>query len=242
MYSFETLLRASSDELLAIFTATRVGPLDDNDARREQIAQQLGLRVPQLLCSVGFNAAVPNQGNICRVLGFAGFPALAAARNYAFIHDVYRALSINNILEIYSALNRLHEPGAHWADIVSTRMANLESQLEETINPILIGGYKLEVRAIYEHHLASAEFVRDRLTPNHAVMRDIANENNIMLEHGAIDPQEFLECTGLTNDEKRRVIFKGLIPPAVAEPYIRRVQPLDEQFLFREALAHSTAR
>jgi hypothetical protein len=237
MYSFETLLHAASDELLAIFAATRVGPLDDNDVRREQIAQQLGLRVPQLLCGVGFNAMVPRHEGLLRVLGFASFEALATARNFAFIHDVYRALSINNILEIYSALTRLQEPGTHWADLVLSRMTNLESQLEETINPILIGGYKLEIRAIYENDLASAEFIRGRLTPNHAVMRDVANENAIMLEHGAVDPLAFLECPGLSNDEKRRAIFQGLIPPAIAERYIRQVPSADEQRLYRDALA-----
>ncbi len=247
MYSFETLLHAGADELLAILAATRVGPLDDDDARREQVAQQLGLRVSQLLCSVGFNVAVPRQEsprqeNIYRVLGYAGFQGLAAARNFAFIHDVYRDLSINNILEIYSVLNRLDEPGAHWADVVLTRMTNLEAQLEETINPILIGGYKLEIRAIYEQHMASAEFIRGRLTPNHAVMRDIANENAIMLEQGAIEPMAFLQCAGLSNEEKRRAIFKGLIPPAIAERYIRLVEPDEEQRLYRDILASISGR
>lgn len=240
MYSFETLLHAAADELLAIFAATRVGPLDDDDARREQIAQQLGLRVPQLLCSVGFNAAVPRHESIFRVLGYASFQNLAAARNYAFIHDVYRSLSINNILEIYSVLNRLDEPATHWADVVLTRMTNLEAQLEETINPILIGGYKLEIRAIYEQRMASAEFVGGRLTPNHAVMRDIANENAIMLEQNAIEPMAFLQCAGLSNDEKRRAIFKGLIPPAIAERYIRQIESSDEQQLYRETLASTS--
>lgn len=241
MYNFETLLHAAPDELLAIFAATRVGPLDDNDARREQIAQQLGLRVPQLLCGVGFNAGLPRQEGVYRVLGFAGFEALVAARNYAFIHDVYRALSINNILEIYSALHRLQEPGANWADLVLSRMNNLESQLEETINPILIGGYKLEVRAIYENHLASAEFVRGRLTPNHAVMRDIASENAIMLQQGAIEPLAFLQCQGVSSDEKRRALFQGHIPPAIAERYIRSLPSAEEQRLYREALASSAS-
>jgi hypothetical protein len=237
MYSFETLLHAAADELLAIFAATRVGPLDDTDVRREQIAQQLGLRVPQLLCGIGFNSSVSRHDGLVRVLGYASFDALAAARNFAFIHDVYRALSINNILEIYSALNRLHETGTNWADLVLSRMTNLESQLEETINPILIGGYKLEIRAIYESNLASPEFIRGRLTPNHAVMRDIASENAIMLQHGAIDPQAFLECAGLSNDEKRRAMFQGLIPPAIAEHYIRQVSSPEEQRMFRDALS-----
>ena len=241
MYSFEMLLRASSDELLAIFAATRVGPLDDNDARREQISQQLGVRVPQLLCSIGFNAAAPGQDSVCRALGFSDFRALAAERNYAFIHDVYRALTINNIIDIYTILQRLDEPAMRWSDLVLTRMNNIESQLEETINPILIGGYKLEIRAIYENNLASAEFVHGRLTPNHAVMRDVANENAIMFERGAIDPLAFLQCEGVSADEKRRVMFRGLVPPAVADHYIRQVTSEDEQRRYREALSGSTS-
>ncbi len=239
MYSFETLLRASSDELLAIFSATRVGPLDDTGGRREQIAQQFGLRVPQLLCSIGFNSAVSERLDVCRALGFANYEGLIAERNYAFIHDVYRAVSINNVLEIYSVMNRLAAQGTSWSDLVLTRMNNIESQLEETINPILIGGYKLEIRAIYENHLASPEFVRGRLTPNHAVMRDVANENAIMLERGAIDPMAFLTSDGVSADEKRRAMFQGLIPPAVADHYIRQIKSEDEQRAFREALSGS---
>jgi hypothetical protein len=239
MYSFETLLHASSDELIAIFAATRVGPLDDSDQRREHVAQQLGVRVPQLVCGVGFNGAMAQQDNICRVLGYADYAGLVADRNYVFIHDVYHALSINNIIEIYAALQRLDAGGMPWSDLVLTRIGSIESQLEETINPILIGGYKLEIRAIYENHLASPEFVNGRLTPNHAVMRDIANENAIMLERGAIDPRAFLECDGVSADEKRRVIFQGLVPPAVADHYIRQVSSEEERVRLREALSGS---
>mgnify|MGYP005668903341 FL=1 len=120
-------------------------------------------------------------------------------------------------------------------------MNNIESQLEETINPILIGGYKLEIRAIYENGLASSEFVQGRLTPNHAVMRDVANENAIMLERGAIEPLAFLQCDGVSVDEKRRAMFRGVIPPAVADHYIRQIESADEQRLFREALSGSTS-
>ncbi|MEQ8662062.1 MAG: hypothetical protein RLW62_14695 [Gammaproteobacteria bacterium] len=239
MYSFETLLQVASDELLAIFAATRAAPGDDDDARREQLAQQLGVRVPQLLCAIGFNPAVRGLDAVCRALGYGDFAALATARNFAFIHDVYRALSINNILEIYGVLGRARDPVGDWADLVLSRINSIESQLEETINPILIGGYKLEIRGIYEHNLASPEFVRGRLTPEHAVMRDIANENAIMLERGVIDPLAFLTCEGLSAAEKRQAIFRGLIPPAVADHYIRSLNSSEEQRLFRDALTGS---
>ncbi|MGE0485852.1 MAG: hypothetical protein AB7Q81_17025 [Gammaproteobacteria bacterium] len=239
MISFETLLRASADELFAIFAATRVGPLDDADARREQIAQHLGLKEAQLLCGIGFNPAARGLDGVCRALGYNDIGALATARNFAFIHDVYRALSINNVLEIYAVLGRLGANDPQWADLVLTRIGHIEAQLEETINPILIGGYKLEIRAIYEHHLASADFVRGRLSPDHAVMRDVAGENAIMLETGAIDPLAFLEAPGVSANEKRRAIFQGTIPPAIADHYIRTLPGDDERQRFREALAGS---
>ena len=236
VFSFDTLLHAGAEELQAIFSATRVAADMDADLRREQLAQQLGLRVPQLLCGLGFNAGVQALEAVQRALGFSHFSALVAARNYAFIHDVYRALTINNIVEIYAAVARFAEPGTHWPDLVLTRINNLEGQLEETINPILIGGYKLEIRAIYDNRLASPAFVQSRLTPNHAVMRDLANENALMLERGAIEPLAFLEAPGLSLDEKRRAVFKGLIPPLVADHFIRQLESVEERLRFREAL------
>ncbi len=160
----------------------------------------------------------------------------AAARNYAFVHDVNHAISINNILEIYSALYRLIEPGVEWTDVVLTRVNNIESQLEETINPILIGGYKLEIRSIYENNPASPESVTSRLTANHAAMRNVAGENAITIERDAIDPLTFPECDGVSADEKRRAMFQGLNPPAIADHYIRQIISSEEQQHFREAL------
>jgi hypothetical protein len=240
VFSFDTLLHAGTDELLAIFTANRTAVAIDNDLRREHVAQQLGLRLPQLLCGLGFNPSMAALEAVHRALGFSHFEGLVAARNFAFIHDVYSGLTINNIVEVYAAMARLEERGSPWSELALTRITNLESQLEETINPILIGGYKLEIRAIYHNRLASAAFVAARLTANHAVMRDVANENALMLERGAIEPQAFLDAAGLSLDEKRRAVFLGLIPPLVADHYIRQIESVEERLRFREALASSS--
>lgn len=200
------------------------------------MAQQFGLKVPQMLCAIGFNAAAVEERGMLQVLGFAGFDALAATRNYAFIHDIYQALSSNNVLEIYACLSRLHESGNDWSDLVVTRVASLESPAEETINPVLIGGYTLEIRAIYENGVAASGFVMGRLTPNYAVIRDIANENRIMLERSAIEPEAFLNCAGLLADKKRRAVFQGLIPAPVADRYICQVKSEEERALLRQAL------
>ena len=193
-----------------------------------------------MLCGIGFNAAVPEHESVHRVMGYSGFEGLATAHNFAFIHDVYHSLSINNILEIYGALNRLNEAGTDWSDLILSRITNIKSQFEETIDPVLIGGYKLEIRAIYENRLASNRFINGRLTPNHAVMRDVANENAIMLERGATEPMEFLETSGLSTDEKRRVIFQGLIPAPIADRYIKKVESKEERRFLREVLDSSS--
>ena len=241
MYSFETLLHAAPDELLAILSATRVGPLDKRDARREQIAQQLGVKVVELVCAMGFNGAVAEDASFCRVLGYGSYDDLIAARNYAFIHDVYSALSINQVVEIYPVLRRLQADTSQWSDLVALRIASIEDQLEETINPILIGGYKLEIRSIYENKLADEAFVSGRLGPNHAVMRDMAGELSNMLEQGAIEPRSLLAAPGVSLNEKRRVVFQGLIPAPDVQRFINTLESDDERAGFREALEGSQA-
>lgn len=57
-----------------------------------------------------------------------------------------------------------------------------------------------------------------------------------MPEQGAIEPMTFRQYEGLFADEKRRVIFQGLIPPPIAGRYIRQVESEEERWLIRAAL------
>jgi hypothetical protein len=221
MYSFETVL---------------VGPLDDKDAQREQIAQQMGINVTQLVCSFGFNPDALKLAGVVNALGYASVSALVGERNYLFIHDRYHGLTINNILDIYSVIGRSRDDVNVWSDLVMSRLTNIEGQLEETINPVLIGGYKLEVRAIYEQHLASSEFVDARLQAGYEVLRDIANEAMIMLETKAITPEQFIASTNVTIDEKCRGVFQGLITQGVVESHVSGAVEEAEKRRLLEAL------
>ncbi|MBI5618127.1 MAG: hypothetical protein HY943_17725 [Gammaproteobacteria bacterium] len=220
MSSFESLIRASAANVIAEFSALKGIKKGDVDTRREQIAGMVGLNAVQLVCGVGFNAAVNHVLNLARFLGFASTEALVAERNYAFIHDRYRELTINNILEIYAVLGHPESHRPEWADLIISRLNNVEAQLEETINPVLIGSYKLEVRAIYENRLAAPALLDVRLDRQYAVLRDITGESMLLLETGAMTPQAFLERPGLTAEEKSRAVFQRLIPKAVAESYL----------------------
>ncbi|MCC7120740.1 MAG: hypothetical protein IT493_04200 [Gammaproteobacteria bacterium] len=236
MQSFENLIQASAHGLSAIFSPLRARLKGEGEARRTQLAQLLGLNVAQLVCGVGFNVELPRIPDLPRFIGFATRDAMLAERNYLFIHDRYRALSVNNIVEIYAALGKSPGTAGEWSDLVMSRLNNIEGQLEETINPVLIGGYKLEVRAIYENRLASPALVNARLDPNYAVLRDITNESMIMLEISAIPADAFLRHPGVTIDEKARGLFQNLIPRDAVASYIAEHPDADPERKLAAAL------
>lgn len=237
VHSIESLLTASREDIGQMLAATRVAPQGDQNARRMRIAQSLGLNSAQLVCGFGFNRAIEGYNTAIHFLGFSSFEALASERNYVLIHDRYSNLSVNDILEIYRVLGAEVEQHAHWSDLVSSRLVTIESQLEETINPILIGGYKLEVRGVYEHHLASPAFVQLRLNPNYAVLRDIANECANMLTSGSISPAAFIRSDGLTSREKARMVTEGLLDRKVVDAYLAESPRDDDVAALTQAIS-----
>lgn len=235
MQSFESLIRSPASQLVAVFSPLRGRVKGDGEVRRSQIAQLVGLSTTQLICGVGFNAELRRVPDLTRFLGYASIEALTAERNYLFIHDRYRSLSVNNVVEIYAALGKARPAVADWSDLVMSRLNNIEAQLEETINPVLIGGYKLEVRAIYENRLASPGLVKTRVDRNYTVLRDITNEAMIMLEVGAISPSDFLRNGGLSIEEKSRAIFQRLIPPPIIDSFLAEQPGADSEGKLRAA-------
>lgn len=236
MQSFESLIQASASGLSAILSPLRGRVRGEGDLRRGQLAQLLGVNLAQLVCSIGFNAEFTRLPDLPRFLGYPSRDALLGERNYLFVHDRYRALSVNNVLEIYAALARADGVAGAFSDLVLSRLNNLEGQLEETINPVLIGGYKLEVRAVYEHRLAGPGLVETRLDPNYVVLRDITGEAALMLQTGAIAPEAFLRHPGVSRDEKARALFLELLPRTAVEAYLAESPEADPDGRLREAL------
>jgi len=220
MQTFESLIRASAPVLVSIFSPLRERTRGEGESRRTQLAQLLSLNVAQLVCGVGFNHELARVPDLVRFLGYPSAQALTSERNYLFVHDRYRSLSVSDIVEIYAALGSSPNVAGTAADLVISRLSTLEAQLEETINPILIGGYKLEVRGIYENRLASPTLVNARLGPEYGVLRDITNEAMIMLETGAMMPADFIRHPGVTVEEKCRAVFQRLIPLEILDAYL----------------------
>jgi hypothetical protein len=237
LYSIESLLHADRNKLGEILASTRIAPQGDQNARRTRIGQALGLNAAQLVCGIGFNPALENYPTAVHFLGFSSFEALAGERNYTLVHDRYSNLSVNDILDIYTVLGSDEQRRTVWSDLASSRLMTIEAQLEETINPILIGGYKLEIRGVYENHLASPSFVHLPLDPNYAVLRDIANECVNMLTSKSISPAEFIRSRGLTPREKSRMVLQGLLDKQTVTDYLAESGDAEDAASLREALA-----
>ena len=159
-------------------------------------------------------------------------------RNYIFINDAYHGLSIDNILDIYSEVSEDPETHDLIPDLILSRLNNIEAQIEATINPVMLGSYKLEIRAVYENRLASRELVETRLSADYQVLRGIADEVPLMVRNGATDAEGVLERAGVSPEEKRRLYFLELV---TAEDLRKRLQSPEagelERRILNEALA-----
>jgi len=237
MTPFEQLLVGSSADLHALLERFGVLAEQDQDQRLERLAQRLGVNVSQLVCGVGFNPAAEAVQRLPAWLGFASYDALVGERNYLFINDLYRQLSIDDVVEIYGQLRLVPDPDNALADLLASRLNHIESQIEATINPVMIGSYKLEIRALYENHLASAELLELRLRPESEVLRGIADEIMLIARSGTVPAARLLAHAGVSAEEKRRLLFHDLVSrEAVAARLADPAIPARERELLAEAL------
>lgn len=219
LVSFSEILHADRSMLERLLLSNT--PAVQRDAWREAKAHQLGVNVTRLICGVGFNVNARDRNDLAQALGYRSFDVLVNERNYRLIHDHYDELTVGNIIEIYAVVGHDRRTAQELYDPVFSRLAEIESQLEGTINPILVSGYKLEIRNVYSNGLASKALLAHRLQPHFSVLRDISGELQVMLETRAITPERLLRLPGVNVNEKSRLIFQGLIPHDVARAYLQ---------------------
>jgi hypothetical protein len=238
MHPFERLLTAAPGTVVAAFEQLRPLGSGDRDSRLARFAQRLGLNSTQLVCAIGFHRAVAGMTDIAQLLGYHSVDALIDARNYLFVNDIYERLRVDQIVEIYQQFAAGGDT-AEIGDLILSRLSNIESQIETTINPVLIGGYKLEIRAIYENRLASGALLETRLRPEYEVLRSIADEVTALARSGLVAPAELLSRPGISVDEKRRLVFNELVSRAdVAARLAAPDVPEAERRALTEAVAN----
>jgi len=103
MASFKEILNSNEEELLQLLYKFNVSA-EINEDKAEAIGMKLKLREAQLICAIGFNESTRNLPEIPPVLGFDNYDALLNSRNEFFTTDIYKLITLDNILSIYSVV------------------------------------------------------------------------------------------------------------------------------------------
>jgi hypothetical protein len=216
MASFKEILNFSEEELLQLLYKFNISEEVIED-KAEAIAIQLKLREAQLVCAVGFNKSVRKIPEVPLILGFESYDSLVNARNEFFTMDIYKLLSLDNILSIYSIVKNDVKNKQIMEYLLSTRLETIEKRIEETVNSLIIDKYKEEMRAIYSDGIVSIDFVETRLDKSDSGFRALLNEVTLIVENKIIPAGDVFFRESILPQEKRKLLNKGLIPRSLIE-------------------------
>lgn len=216
MASFKEILRSSEEELLQLLYKFQVSE-ESNEDKAEIIASQLKLREAQLVCAIGFNEQVKNLPEIPLILGFENYDSMMNSRNEFFTTDIYKLLTLDNILSIYSIVKNDVQNKQIMEYLLSSRLLNIEKRIDETVNSLIIDKYKEEMRAIYSDVVVSIDFVESRLEKSDSGFRALLNEVTLIVENKIIPAGDIFFRDSILPQEKRKLLHKGLIPVDLIE-------------------------
>lgn len=216
MASFKEILRSSDVELLQLFYKYGDANKVDED-KTETIAIDLKLREAQLVCAVGFNKTIKTLPELPAILGFENYDSLVNQRNEYFTSDIYKLLTLDNILSIYSNVKDDVKNRQIMEYLLATRLETIEKRIEETVNSLIIEKYKEEMRAIYSDEIVSIDFVETRLDKSDSGFRALLNEVTLIVENRIIPAGDVFFRETILPQEKRKLLDKGLIPRDLIE-------------------------
>ena len=217
MSEFTEILHASEEELVQKFYKFRADPSTPSIERLNSVGKVFLLRGAQLLCAIGFNPNTPNLTEILPILGFDSFEELAKQRNDVFASDIYKRLTFDDIIEIYSSIKLNPELLHIMQYLLKARLQKIEGKIEATVNSMIIEKYKAEMRAIYFDRIATIEFVEERLDNKDSGFRALLNEVAIIIESKLIPTGDIFFRDSILPEEKRKLLMKGLIPMDLVE-------------------------
>ena len=213
MTSFRDILTASGEELVKIFHVHEKDSNSmENTGKIEKITKNLGLNPAQLILAVGFNPHSTDLTEIPFILGYMSIEEILNERNNLFINDIYRKISLENILTIYSTVKYHPETLQVMQYLVENRLQSIESRIEETVNSVLIEKYKAEIKSIYLDNIASIDFAEKRLDKIDSGFRALLNEVSTITESKLIPAGDIFFRDTILPEEKRKLLNKGLIP------------------------------
>ena len=205
------ILQASEEELVNRFYKFK-DDVTSMGNRLQAIAKRLGLRSEQLALAVGFNPHARFLTEVLPILGYATFEELVKERNEIFINDIYKRVTLDDVLAVYSLVKK--DPGTQQVMqyLLKQRLDRIEQRIEETVNSLIIDKYKAEMRAIYSDGVATIEFADERLNRTDSGFRSLLNEVSVIVDSKLIPAGDIFFRDTILPEEKRKILAKGLIP------------------------------
>jgi len=230
MIGFTEILTASDADLVKIFYKVKVEPTDDFIKRINKIAAKLGLNHSQLVCALGFNKNIRELTDIISILGFRSFKLLAYRQNELFTTDTYQQLSIDNILDIYSARLEDVEIMESLRELIMPRLEHIEADIEKNDDPSHIISYRMEVHAIYSSGIADKAFAEQRINKKGiGKYRIIANEPVVIVEAGLLPASNMFFMDSISPDEKKDLIERKHIPESIIKNRLQNAKISQEE-------------
>lgn len=230
MIGFTELLTASDADLVKIFYKVKVEPADDFIKRINKIASKLGLNHSQLVCALGFNKNIRELTDIISILGFRSYKLLSYRQNELFTTDTYQQLSIDNILDIYSARLEDSEIMESLRELIMPRLEHIEADIEKTDDPSHIISYRMEVHAIYSSGIADKAFAEQRINKKGiGKYRIIANELGVIVEAGLLPASNMFFMDSISLEEKKDLIDRKHISESMIKNRLQNAKISQEE-------------
>lgn len=236
MISFTELLTAADADLVKIFYKIKVEPNDDFIKRINKTAARLGLNHSQLVCALGFNKNIRELTDIISVLGFRSYKLLSYRQDELFTTDTYQQLSIDNILDIYSARLEDDQIMASLRALLMPRLEHIEADIAKNDDPGHIISYRMEVHAIYTSGIADKKFAEKRINKNNiAKYRIMANETGVIVEAGVLPASNLFFMESISPEEKKDLIERKHIAEALIKNRLQNSKiSLEERDMLEE--------
>jgi hypothetical protein len=237
--TFREIIGSSGEELLQRFYKYK-DDVTSMGNRLQEIAKRAGLRPEQLVCAVGFNPHARYLTEIMPLLGFATFEELTKERNDVFTNDIYKRVSLDDVLAIYAAVKGDPATLQVMQYLLKERLERVERRIEETVNSLIIDKYKAEMRAIYGDGVADVDFADSRLNRQDSGFRALLNEVSIIIDSKLIPAGNIFFRSSILPEEKRKILNKGLIPKDLIQARLddENTSPEEKQVLM-EYLKHN---
>jgi len=213
MQMFNNILTGSEENLVKIFYNFRIK--DDSEDKKNNLvlaAKKFKLNPEQLVFALGFNQKTRELGEIFTSLGYMNMEELTKERNELYINDIYKKISLENILTLYSTIRNNNEMLQVMQYLLKNRLENIESRIEATVNSLIIEKYKAEMRAVYADKIADIDFADERLNNIESGFRALLNEACIIIESRLIPAGDIFFRETILPEEKRKLLSKNLIP------------------------------